>query len=135
MLAMGRRDQYKDVYPDLYTLGSTPNAGKRGRRANPKTGAWYSPEGQHLKAEGMLAGTPDVHWPIARHGYWSLYVEMKKNGESLTPEQRDMIPRLRDQGNLVVILYTGVDLWNVCVWYAGLPSHLYIPTDYLDLDF
>jgi hypothetical protein len=126
MLAMQRREQYKDLYPDLYTLHSTPNAGKRGRRLDERTGRWYSPEGQNLKAEGMVAGIPDIHWPIARHGYHSLYVEMKHNGASVEPAQRDMILRLRSQGNLVVVLYTGVDLWNMIVWYGGLPGELFI---------
>jgi uncharacterized protein YlzI (FlbEa/FlbD family) len=57
-----------------------------------------------LKAEGVLAGVPDIHIPIARNGYHSLYVEMK-NGKKgvLSDHQKCVIDKLREYGHKVVV--------------------------------
>lgn len=57
-----------------------------------------------MRAEGQTAGMPDLHIPIARGGYNSLYIEMK-NGKAgrLTDIQKEMHTRLQDYGNKVVV--------------------------------
>lgn len=57
-----------------------------------------------LVAEGMSSGIPDLHIPMARHGYHSLYIEMK-NGKvgRLSEHQKEMIARLQLLGNKVVV--------------------------------
>lgn len=57
-----------------------------------------------MRAEGQKAGMPDLHFPIARHGYNSLYIEIK-NGKAgrLSEQQKEMHKRLRDYGNKVVV--------------------------------
>lgn len=57
-----------------------------------------------LVAEGVCHGLPDLHIPIARGGYHSLYIEMK-NGKAgrLSDHQKEMIPRLQCYGNKVVV--------------------------------
>lgn len=57
-----------------------------------------------LVAEGVCHGIPDLHIPIARQGYHSLYIEMK-NGKAgrLSEHQKEMIPRLQCYGNKVVV--------------------------------
>ena len=60
-----------------------------------------------LKAEGATAGVPDLHIPIPRKGYASLYIEMK-NGKAgrLSESQREMIDRLQGYGNKVAVCRT-----------------------------
>ena len=57
-----------------------------------------------LKAEGATAGVPDLHIPIPRGEYASLYIEMK-NGKAgvVSEKQKEMITRLREYGNKVVV--------------------------------
>ena len=57
-----------------------------------------------MKMEGLTSGIPDLHIPIARGGYHSLYIEMK-NGKAgrLSDTQKEMIPRLQCYGNKVVV--------------------------------
>lgn len=59
----------------------------------------------HLKMEGQLAGVPDLHIPVARHGFNSLYIEMK-NGKAgnVSEKQAEMINKLRELGNMVTIV-------------------------------
>lgn len=57
-----------------------------------------------LKAEGVVSGVPDLHIPVPRGGYASLYIEMK-NGKAgrLSDHQKEIIPRLQAYGNKVVV--------------------------------
>lgn len=88
--------------PELDAMYAIINEGKRGRRQNPKTGAWYSTEGQRYKKQGMKAGTPDVCLPAPRGGYGALYVELKAPGNRSTKKQRERQELLRMCGNMVV---------------------------------
>lgn len=83
---------FRYLYPNgiIYAI---PNGGQRNAIVAAK-----------LKAEGVLAGVPDIHIPMARNGYHSLYIEMKngKNG-ILSDKQKDVIDRLRNEGHKVVV--------------------------------
>lgn len=63
-----------------------------------------------MRAEGQTAGILDLHIPIARHGYHSMYVEMK-NGKSgrLSDLQKQMIVKLESYGNKVAVCHTFED--------------------------
>lgn len=52
-----------------------------------------------MKAEGQLAGVPDIFLPVARDGFHGLWIEMK-NGKAgrVSDSQKDMISRLKEQG-------------------------------------
>jgi len=60
-----------------------------------------------MHAEGVMSGVPDIHIPIPRGEYASLYIEMK-NGKKgrLSEHQKEMIPRLQSYGNKVVVCRT-----------------------------
>lgn len=60
-----------------------------------------------MKMEGALAGVPDLHIPVARKGYASLYIEMK-NGKAgrLSDNQKEIIDILRNLGNKVEVVRT-----------------------------
>ena len=81
-------------YPILNLMYAIPNGEKR----DIVTGA-------KLKRQGVKAGMPDVHLPVARHGYSSLYIEMKKRGGTLTEDQKKKIPQLQFAGNKCEVCY------------------------------
>lgn len=60
-----------------------------------------------LVSEGVKHGIPDLHIPIASHGYNSLYIEMK-NGKAgrLSEYQKQMIDKLESLGNKVIVCRT-----------------------------
>lgn len=80
-----------------------PNGGARGEteRTNKIRGA-------KLKATGVKAGVPDVHLPVARRGYFGLYIEMKRPKSErgaagrVSEEQEDWHVALREQGYCVL---------------------------------
>jgi hypothetical protein len=82
-------------YPELRLLHAIPNGGFR-----MKTTA------KRLKAEGTKAGVPDIHLPVPKGGYASLYVELKA-GDSTnrkgSPAQRRWIELTTEYGNYSVI--------------------------------
>ena len=60
-----------------------------------------------MHLEGVTSGIPDLHIPIPKSGYASLYIEMK-NGKAgrLSDHQKELIPRLQAYGNKVVVCRT-----------------------------
>ncbi len=65
-----------------------PNGGKRSISA-----------GKKFKAEGVVAGVPDLFIPE-----WNLWVEMKRErGGRLSPDQKDMIAYLEGIGHCVIV--------------------------------
>ena len=58
-------------------------------------------------AEGQLAGICDLHIPIARNGYHSMYIEMK-NGKAgiLSNKQKEMITKLKEYGHYVAVCHS-----------------------------
>jgi hypothetical protein len=81
VIAAIRRD-----FPDLIIF-AIPNAGT----ASPQRGAW-------LKAEGLLAGVPDLMVARAAQGFLGLFVEMKTLTGYASKEQKAMIARLQAEG-------------------------------------
>ena len=85
------------------------------RYAYPKVLCYAIPNGgyrtkstaRQMHAEGVVSGIPDLHIPIPRGGYASLYIEMK-NGKAgrLSEHQKEIIPRLQAFGNKVVVCRT-----------------------------
>lgn len=97
------------TYPELRLLHSTPNGGYR----HPATAA-------AMKAEGQLAGWPDLELNVARHGKHALFIEMKKKGGKASPEQIRVIELLREYGNMAVICVGAEDAINTLRHYLGI---------------
>jgi hypothetical protein len=95
-------------YPELKLLHAIPNGGRRDRI-----------EGWHLKQQGVKPGVPDLHLPVARHGFHSLYIELKTEKGRTSPEQDWWVNELAKQGNCVRICHG----WTVAVetieWYLA----------------
>jgi len=81
-------------YPELALMYAIPNGGKRDGRT-----------GAILKAEGVKAGVPDIHLPVARGIHPGMFIEMKVGSNKPTELQLWWINRLREQGYAVGVYY------------------------------
>lgn len=92
----------KGKYPELALLYAIPNGGNR-----------HIATAMKLKAEGVRSGVPDLHLPVARQGFNSLYIEMKKTSMrpkrggkgGVSDSQRWWIDKLNEQGNKAIVCY------------------------------
>lgn len=92
------------LYELIYAI---PNGGYRGKS-----------QGGKLKAEGVKAGMPDLHLPVARHGRHSLYLELKFGDGKLSKEQHWWIRRLRVEGHCVEVVWDSPDqVMTILDWY------------------
>jgi hypothetical protein len=80
-----------------YVCYAIPNGGSRGRR-----------QGAALKAEGVLAGIPDLCIPAL-----SLFIEMKTSIGKVSPVQKAMHERLRHDGQIVEVCRSVDDVMRV----------------------
>jgi len=86
---------FRYAYPKAI-IYAIPNGAKRDK----VSGALY-------KAEGMLAGIPDLCVPIQKGGYGALYLEMKDDSRGrLSDNQKEIIPKLQSLGNKVEVIRT-----------------------------
>lgn len=77
---------FRYQYPKLL-IYSIPNGGQRNAIVAAK-----------LKAEGVLAGVPDLHVPVAVGKYHGMYVEMKVGRNKPTENQLNVMAKLQEQG-------------------------------------
>ena len=78
---------FRTKFPKVLIF-AIPNGGKRSISA-----------GKKFKAEGVVAGVPDLFIPE-----WNLWVEMKReSGGRLSPDQKEMIAYLERIGHCVVV--------------------------------
>jgi len=94
----------EDKWPELRLLHAIPNAGKRDQAVGAK-----------LKSQGMKAGVPDLHLPIARGKFHGLWIELKtpaglvnedgrvSKGGRVSEVQADWIRDLRAAGSRVEV--------------------------------
>jgi len=94
---------------------------------------WASPNGglrnkvtaKKMRAEGVLAGVPDLFLaqPVGvSHG---LFIEMKKrHGGRLEPEQEEMLYKLRNRGYACAVCHSWQEAALVILDYLGLPKEL-----------
>lgn len=94
-------------HPDmrLQSIFAVPNAGRRSVAGRVR-----------MKAEGLLAGVPDIILPApsADEQYHQLYLELKKKrGGVLSDAQKLLIPILRSFGNRVERVNGAKEAWEV----------------------
>ena len=94
--------------PELAALYAIPNGGNR----HPAVGA-------KLKAEGVRRGVPDLHLPVARGGFHSLYLETKCPDKGLSGYQAGRIRYLRELGNCVLVCYSITELLDAVMNYLN----------------
>lgn len=81
-------------FPELTLLFHIPNEGKRSYRV-----------GVELRLMGLKRGVPDLFLPVARGGYYGLFVEMKSAKGRPTTEQRRWVQELQAQGYAAIVAY------------------------------
>lgn len=80
------------------------------------------------KLAGNKAGVPDVVVPIARGGFFGLYIEFKeKDGAKPPKHQLEFHQALREQGYSVVVAYGHVAQMDALNAYMKLPRTMVIP--------
>jgi hypothetical protein len=88
---------FRYQYPQ-YLIYAIPNGGLRNKVVAAK-----------LKEEGLLAGVPDLHIPVAKKGYHGLFIEMKKNSKTEVKNgsvQDIVMEELRDYGYMCAVAHS-----------------------------
>lgn len=106
--------RFRELYPDIgLLLVHIPNGGSR-RNAF---------EGWRLKQQGVRAGVSDLLLPVARGGFFGLWIEFKAappNDAAVTDAQKDWVGQMREQGYRA----------EICL---GVAAALAVLTDYLSM--
>ena len=98
-------------YPELKLAYHIPNGGKRDART-----------AANLKRQGVKAGVPDIHLPVARGGYHGLYIELKVGKNKQTEKQKEWQRELTKQGYLSVVCYGWQEAAEQLVNYLELQT-------------
>lgn len=101
----------RQKYPELKLMHHIPNGGSRDKI-----------EAVNLKRQGVKRGVPDLHLPVARGIYHSLYIELKTEKGKTTPEQDWWIEELSMQGNLCKVCRGWDSARQVIEYYLGLEN-------------
>ena len=76
------------------------------------------------KSEGVESGVPDMclAWPGTwdRRPHGSMYIEMKRKGGRVSPEQHAWHARLRDAGYLVQVCWSCEEAWDAIKLYLSI---------------
>ena len=102
-------DEMTPHFPELGLLFAVPNGGFRHKSVAIK-----------MKAEGVRAGVSDLMLPVARRGFYGLFLEMKAIGGKSTPKQSDFLKAIFDQGYCPAVgvgAQNGIDILR---WYLGM---------------
>ena len=97
------------VYYPHITLFAVPNGGYR----TPTQAA-------RLKAEGVLAGVPDIFVAHPKGSYAGLFIEMKRAGRKgrVSLEQKRVMARLADAGYMCAVAYGVDEAWQTLQGYV-----------------
>jgi hypothetical protein len=102
-------------FPDVAALiYHVPNGGHRHKMVAIK-----------LKGQGVKAGVPDLVLPMARGGYFGLYLEFKAtppNDAAVSASQHAWIRRLNEQGYLAIVCQGHFDAMEQIRAYLRLPQ-------------
>lgn len=96
-------------YPEIKWLHAIPNGGKR----NPK-------EAARLKAEGVKPGVMDLFLPVARGGYFGMYIEMKGPDGQLSVDQAQFQLHTFENGYYAIVCNDPQKAIKAIRWYLDL---------------
>ena len=85
-------------WPELGLLHHIPNGGSRNKK-----------EAVKLKRMGVLAGVADLHLPVSRSGYHSIYIEMKFDDGRLSKSQKEFLKAASYERNYCRVCYSAAD--------------------------
>ena len=102
-------------YPDAHKLiYHVPNGGHRVKAVAAK-----------LKGQGVKAGVPDLVLPMARGGFFGLYIEFKARppyDAAVSPSQDAYLQALNDQGYLAIVCRGSIDAVEAIRAYLLQPA-------------
>jgi hypothetical protein len=102
---------FASKYPEVLLLHAIPSGDWRG---------WGT--GKKLKAEGVIPGVPDLCMPVARGGFHGFYMELKKAGGHVRPDQWEFMEALHEQGYFVRVCNSvGVALEIIINYLEEMP--------------
>ena len=105
--------RHQQLYPALGLLHSTPNEGfsnLTGKAAAER------------KRMGVRNGIPDLHLPVPSGDWPALWVEMKRPGSDLNPNQYRRLVELEEYGNAIAVAWTAEQGIWVLRTYLDYPS-------------
>lgn len=94
------------TYPGIELLHSTPNEGATSKQ-----------RGARMKRLGTLAGIPDLHLPVARRGFFGLWIEMKSPEGRVRESQSAIHKALTEQGHYVAVCRSADVAIDRLEWY------------------
>lgn len=95
--------------PELSLLFHVPNGGKRSKTTAVR-----------LKMEGVKAGVPDLFLPVARGGFYGLFIEMKAGKNKTTQKQEEWLAALGAQGYCAQVCYGFEEARDAILKYLDL---------------
>lgn len=105
--------RHEDEYPELKWLHSSLNG-----IFIPAPPAIRARIINHMKAEGMKKGIPDLFLPVARRDYHGLYIELKRSdGGTVRDEQTDFLDFVATQGYYGTVCYGYEQAVETLEWY------------------
>lgn len=104
-----QQPQIREKWPELKLMYHIPNE----RKCTPQ-------QGRMFRLMGVRRGVPDLHLPVARGLYHSLYIEMKRPGERTSDDQDWWQAELMRKGNAVMTCWGWEDAVRAIEWYFGL---------------
>jgi len=109
------RDQWRSKYPELRYLIAIHNEQRFVRSQARSFFAYW----QGMTEQGYQAGIPDYVLPVARWGYFGLWIELKRlRGSQVTPEQRAWCQALANLGHAVVVAKGASVVCETLLWYV-----------------
>ena len=93
-------------FPELRLCMHIPNGCYRNQR-----------EAHNLKLQGVRPGVPDLFLPVARGGWHGLFIELKRKGGRVRPEQTEWIEALEGQMYRAVVCYGSEEACDVLYKY------------------
>jgi hypothetical protein len=111
-------DLFVGICPELDLLYAIPNGASLSKGGT----AW-----RILAAEGAKKGIPDLCLPVARGGYYGLYIELKFRTNQPTPDQANWLDRLTNQGYLAVAAWGADEAIEILIEYLDI--RLYRPQE------
>lgn len=103
----------RQKYKELELMYHVPNGGRRDKR-----------EAASLRRQGVKAGIPDIVLPVARGGFFGLYIELKFGKNKTSPIQDVWIKRLREMNYKVEVCYGWVAAREVIESYLDKQNTL-----------
>lgn len=107
LIAQSRAPDVKKTMPGLERLYCIPNGVPLVPRLRVK-----------MQKMGLTSGVPDLHLPLARRGYNSLYIELKRLVSGSPSEaELEWITFLRREGHAAWVAHGRWEAWAILRWY------------------